>query len=146
MNKNNIIEVNKSLKEIDYTTALNLMEKNSVDYTNTFSDMTYETFSKGSFYKSEEFKKWYKRYINRLKNGLIAKKESFNLMRSHNPCVIPRNHNLEYVIKEAFKNNYAPLLEILTVLKKPYKKKKVSEKFTLPSDSSNRIYQTFCGT
>ena len=125
---------------------LNLMQKHSADYTNTFSDLTYETFSKKGFYKLEEFKKWHKRYVKRLKNGFLTKKDSFNLMCSNNPYIIPRNHNIENVIKESLKNNYAPLHEIVSVLKNPYKKGKNLEKFILPPDLSNRVYQTFCGT
>ena len=125
---------------------LKIMEKKSVDFTNTFSDLTYEKLSKGSFYQTEEFKIWYKRYRKRLENGLLLKKDTFNLMRANNPYVIPRNHNVEHVIKESLKNNYSPLFEILSVLKNPYKKEKVSEKFILPADSSNRVNQTYCGT
>ncbi len=125
---------------------LNLMQKYSVDYTNTFSDLTYKNFSKGSFYQNEEFKNWHKVYENRLKNGFLSNKDSLNLMRSNNPYVIPRNHNVEHVINESLKNNYEPLFEILSVLKNPYKKEKVLKKYTLPSDLSNRVHQTFCGT
>ena len=67
-------------------------------------------------------------------------------MRANNPYVIPRNHNVEHVIKEALQSNYSSLFEILSVLKNPYKKEKVSEKFIQPADPSNRVNQTFCGT
>ena len=122
------------------------MEKNSVDFTNTFSDLTYEKLSDGSFYQTEDFKIWYKKYRNRLKNAPLDKKDSFNLMHKNNPYVIPRNHNVEYVINESMKNNYLPLFEILSVLKKPYKQNKVHKKFTLPANESNRVNETYCGT
>ena len=125
---------------------LNLMEKNSVDYTNTFSDLTYENFSKGNFYQNEGFKNWYESYKKRLENGLLTKKDTFNLMRANNPYVIPRNHNVEHVLNESLQSNYSALFEILSVLKNPYKKEKVSEKFIQPADPSNRVNQTFCGT
>ena len=44
------------------------------------------------------------------------------------------------------KNNYLPLFEILSVLKKPYKQNKVHKKFTLPANESNRVNETYCGT
>ena len=36
-------------------------------------------------------------------------------MKTVNPLVIPRNHNVEHVINESLKNNYEPLFEILSV-------------------------------
>ena len=67
------------------------------------------------------------------------------LMRSVNPLVIPRNHKVEEVLDKANKNDIEPLNEFLAILKKPYSEQKNILDYQVPS-SSNKKYQTYCGT
>ena len=66
-------------------------------------------------------------------------------MRSVNPLVIPRNHNVEETLNEANNNNINPLNKLLEILHKPYVEQKDIINYQSPS-SSNDKYQTFCGT
>ena len=125
---------------------LNLMEKNSMDYTNTFKDLTYDNISQNSIYESDEFKNWHKKFMNRVNNNLVSKNRRFRVMQSNNPFVIPRNHKVEEAIKEAQNNNLKPLREILSILKKPYTKIYKEKELTNPPNEKNRVYTTFCGT
>ena len=55
-----IYMTSKALSGIEFRAnnidSLDNLEKNSVDFTNTFSDLTYEKLSDGSFYQTEDFK------------------------------------------------------------------------------------------
>ena len=66
-------------------------------------------------------------------------------MRSVNPLVVARNHNVEEALKEAEKNNYKPITQLIEVLNTPYNKQNNIINYQLPS-SLNEKYQTFCGT
>ena len=67
-----------------------------------------------------------------------------DIMKKMNPLVIPRNHKIEEVLKEACQGNFSPFIEFLEVLKKPYVNQENISKYQLPE--SNENYQTFCGT
>ncbi len=53
--------------------------------------------------------KWQKRLI----------KDSKNLMKLNNPVIIPRNHNVENVLKSAENNDLTPFNDLLQALKNP---------------------------
>ena len=67
-------------------------------------------------------------------------------MRSVNPLVIPRNHKVEEALKEANNGNLNPFNDFLKVLEKPYEKQTKTNNYQLPAPSSEKKYQTFCGT
>ena len=71
--------------------------------------------------------------------------KSYDLMKSSNPVLIPRNHLVEEVLSEADKNQLDKLNKFLNKLKNPYDE--VDEEMYLkPALPSNKIYKTFCGT
>ena len=61
-----------------------------------------------------------------------------------NPLVIPRNHQIEEILKEASQENLSPLNKFFETLNNPYTDHKNISKYQLPN--SNENYQTFCGT
>lgn len=68
-------------------------------------------------------------------------------MRRYNPCVIPRNHHMESVLKtceETGQNNAA--LAFLEVLRSPYEQTHKTSQFQAADDHYDSDYQTFCGT
>ena len=65
-------------------------------------------------------------------------------MKKMNPLVIPRNHKIEEVLKEAYQGNFSPFIKFLEILKKPYVNQENISKYQLTE--SNENYQTFCGT
>ena len=67
-------------------------------------------------------------------------------MRSVNPLVIPRNHKVEEVLKEANNGNLKLFNDFLKVLEKPYEKQTKTNNYQFPAPSSEKKYQTFCGT
>ena len=67
-------------------------------------------------------------------------------MKSFNPAVIPRNHQVEFVLEEANRGNLKPFEDFLYVLKEPYIDKEYLKPFQRAPELSERVYQTFCGT
>lgn len=74
------------------------------------------------------------------------------LMQSHNPFIIPRNHQVEKALTEAaFKDDYRFFHELLSELKQPYRRPEASEaglrrNLTAPPEDGDGDYRTFCGT
>ena len=67
-------------------------------------------------------------------------------MSDTNPVVIPRNHIVEEVLKEAHRGNFKPLMKLLIVLEKPYDYLELNRDYQLPPNPNERIYETYCGT
>jgi len=91
-------------------------------------------------YQNEEFDNWKMKWQKRLT------KDSKNLMELNNPVIIPRNHNVENVLKLAENNDLTPFNDLLQALKNPYTNQKVLNKYQSPPPKSDEKYQTFCGT
>ena len=125
---------------------LHWMDKNQADYTNTFRDLGMAVYSEKSYYENKEFISWKKRWLARQKNNKNLDLEPSILMKASNPAVIPRNHNVEKVLKLSEEGNFKYLFKLLEILKDPYKEAPhLSEYQGLP-EPDERVYQTFCGT
>ena len=125
---------------------LDWMKKSKADYTNTFFLLSQLEMPNGKHYEQNEFKEWYLRWYKRLNKNTKSLKESYRLMRTVNPVVIPRNHNVESVLEAANTNDFKPFVDFLAVLKKPYIDRPSIKPFQSLPIPSNKIYQTFCGT
>ena len=126
---------------------LQWMQSTHADYTNTFRELISSSMPEGESYQPEEFQKWWHRWQDRLHNNNKPLKSSLCLMRTNNPEIIPRNHNVELVLSEAEeKSDFTKLHELLKALSDPYEHNSRYSKFYEPPKPSERIYQTFCGT
>ena len=67
-------------------------------------------------------------------------------MHSVNPIIIPRNHKVEEALTAANNGDLEVMNKLLEVLKKPYENQNNIIDYQSPSPSSNKTYQTFCGT
>ena len=125
---------------------LDWMHKNNADYTNTFRDLTDQGETTDNIYKNKVFVEWNKRW--KARRGLNKKpvKSAMSLMAKTNPAVIPRNHNVEFVLEAANEGNLDPLHNLLRIIKKPYKRGPHLKDYQSPPNPSERVYQTFCGT
>ena len=101
--------------------------------------MNHEIDDKKSF-QNKEFDNWKIKWLKRLT------KDSKNLMELNNPVIIPRNHNVENVLKSAENNDLTPFNDLLQALKNPYTNQKFLNKYQSPPPKSDEKYQTFCGT
>ena len=129
-------------------TLLQWMQNNHADYTTTFRDLSSEALPDHKPYEADDFQQWYHEWQMRLSRNQQPLCESYDVMRKSNPAVIPRNHQVEAVLKAAEEaRDFAPLHRLLAVLSKPYEAlADVDEQFSHPSDETERVYQTFCGT
>ena len=96
-------------------------------------------------YKDDNFQKWKKNWLERLKLNNNTQENYTKLMRSVNPLVIPRNHKIENSLEAANNNNLEPFNKLLEILKKPYVQQENISDY-LKMDSSSKEYKTFCGT
>ncbi len=122
---------------------LTWMHQNKVDYTNTFCYLMNFEIQEDNIYEDSNFSNWKKRWEERVMENNSSQKY-MNIMKKMNPLVIPRNHQIEEVLKEASQGNLGPLNKFFETLSNPYTDHKNISKYQLPN--SNENYQTFCGT
>ena len=125
---------------------LTWMNDNKADYTNTFCFLMNEKLSIDEKYKDKNFLIWKKRWKDRLKLYNNNKDKFFQLMRSVNPLVIPRNHKVEEALEAANNDDFNPIKNLIDVLQNPYKDNKRNIGYQSPSPDTITKYQTFCGT
>lgn len=126
---------------------LNMMQKYNADYTNTFSELTYDKLENTVLYKTEEFTKWYELWKARLERQQESQLLSNELMRQSNPAIIPRNHRVEEALEAAVNNDDFSVMErLLDALSKPYANTTDKSEYTKLPPKSNCPYRTFCGT
>jgi serine/tyrosine/threonine adenylyltransferase len=119
---------------------LDAMEKNKLDYTNTFRELMNENIT------DENLKDFYSKWKIRIDKQNRDKQEVLTLMRKNNPVVIPRNHKVEESLKEAHKGNLLPLNNLLNALKDPYTERGDLMLYQQPAPENEKKYKTFCGT
>ena len=119
---------------------LECMKEQGLDYTNTFCFLMGQEIDNKKDYQNDKFNNWKIKWQKRLT------KDSEKLMKHNNPKIIPRNHNVESVLKSAEDNDLSPFNDLLKALKNPYTDSKVLSKYQSPPPKSEEKYQTFCGT
>ncbi len=122
---------------------LNLMEKNKADYTNTFYNLMDINHD---IYKDKNFIGWIKDWKKRGNLNKTFNQKKNELMKKSNPVVIPRNHKVEEALAAADEGNLEVMINLLSILKKPYDLQKNSADYQSPPLLSDQKYQTFCGT
>jgi len=122
------------------------MHKHKADYTNTFCSLMNEDAQNDKIFNNKEFIDWHQKWKERLAKNTHSTEESLKLMRSVNPIVIPRNHKVEEVLEAANKGDLNPFHDFLKVLEKPYENQSKTNNYQSPAPSSEKKYQTFCGT
>ena len=120
---------------------LTLMYQNKLDYTSTFAEL-----SELKIPKNISLKNWYDEWKKRLEDNKHNNDDIKKIMKENNPRIIPRNHNVEKVIEEAYSNNYESFKKLLEAIKNPYSKNEKFKDFELEPKKINDQYQTFCGT
>ena len=119
---------------------LELMKDQELDYTNTFCFLMNSEISIKNDFQNNKFNNWKMKWQKRLT------KDSHKLMEYSNPKIIPRNHNVENVLKSAEDNDLAPFNDMLKALKNPYTNQEILAKYRYPPAKGDKKYQTFCGT
>ena len=134
------IEKDKILVE----SLLELMKNYKADYTNTFAALTLNNRSNDSLFISNEFKKWRKKWKDRI-NFSDNSTKIFKLMHRQNPLVIPRNHLVELALEQSINGNFKYLNDLLDLVSNPYNYKS-NYSFQDTPKGFDDSYKTFCGT
>lgn len=151
---------------------LSIMEREKLDFTNIFKDLTLlmlrgETSQDGEACVATEreasdgkrqcgvaqeeipqcgaLQEWRSRWRKALADRGISSSEAGETMRQVNPCVIPRNTRVDEVIAAAESGDQKPLEELLDLLDDPYayREDQLAEAAKKVDD---RPYMTYCGT
>lgn len=138
---NNEVEDLSLIKDI-----LQLMQQHKADYTKTLQSLTFDKNDGQNLFSSPDYHHWHERWQARLSRQSISKAESKELMKSHNPAIIPRNHRVEDALAAANEGDLSKMHKLLDALKNPYRYTPEQEEFsTLPAPEFCH-YKTFCGT
>ena len=128
--------------------VLNRLKDRRLDYTITFDLLTKSLRSDAAASQlkndlGECFDLWRKR----LSEQHTVPQKVQELMRQHNPVVIPRNHHVEAVIQACEQTGKATLAEkFLQVLRSPYEELAQTSEYQDPPSDGDENYKTFCGT
>ena len=133
---------------------LKAMAENAADFTLTFrhlsdaaADAAGDAEVRSLFADAAAFDAWAVRWRQRIAaepHDGVARQTA---MRAVNPAFIPRNHQVEAVIRAAVdRNDFAPFEELLTVLARPYEDQPAFARYMAPPAQHERVLQTFCGT
>lgn len=115
------------------------------DYTNTFLNLTIENFDNIDMLLSQEFKKWYYLWQDRLKRQECSKEEAKKVMEKNNPTVIPRNHRVEEDLDAAVKReDYSIIESLLEAFKNTYDYTKINYEYTKLPQNTGCKYKTYC--
>ncbi len=123
---------------------LQLMETYKQDYTNTFRALTLQKFEE-PFFQTPEFQDWYQRYQARLKRQNSI--DIMQMMKQHNPSVIPRNHRVEEAIEAAVeRGDFTVMKKLLSIITNPYAYSAEQEEYCTLPEYPDEPYITYCGT
>jgi len=93
-------------------------------------------------FKSEDFKIWKKKWIERIKN----KEKSYKIMQKNNPIYIPRNHLVELALKNASSGDKQSFDNLLELMSKTYNYDSKNIELQIVPKDFDKTYKTFCGT
>ena len=128
---------------------LELMRETGADFAGTFAALAgaAESSEPGGILAADVFRVWVGRWKTRLGRQPQALSGIVALLRSVNPAVIPRNHNVEEALKAAVeRGDYTVMQRLLGALAKPFEETAANQDYRLPPGPGRGVYQTFCGT
>ena len=148
-------EINADEDKALLESLLNVMAENQADFTLTFYHLSQlssvvsdnDADIRALFAKPETIDEWLVRWRVRLEKQTLSDNERQVSMQSVNPVYIPRNHQVEAVIRAAEDNNdFAPFYALYEVLQNPFEYQQGRESYMLPPVPEEVVHKTFCGT
>lgn len=118
---------------------LALMQTESADFANTFSDLCKGT-AREQFANREAFDVWYKKLQIRLEKEPTPQ----STMHNANPALIPRNHRIEQMIDAAVAGDMEPFERLMKAYADPFNR--TDEALARPPTDQEIVPATFCGT
>ena len=150
-----VAEINAEDDKALIESLLDIMAENKVDFTLMFyylskldRDVSHDDAAvKELFESGDSIDTWLMSWRQRLlvENKSDSERQSF--MQSINPVYIPRNHQVEAVIRAAEDNNdFKPFYTLLEVLNNPFQYQQGKDQYMKPPTAEEIVHQTFCGT
>ena len=136
-------------------TLFNEMDVNNVDFTLMFFYLSQldshspdlDTDCRALFDEPTRFDQWAVKWRERLASEARSEQERQAAMLAINPVYIPRNHQIEAVIRAAEdRNDFSPFHELHEVLQNPYVQQPGKGRYLLPPTRDEIVGATFCGT
>ena len=128
------------------TELLDMMVAVEMDYTQVFRMMSHGRLEKTDLAKAEGFSEWHSSWQQKLEKQTSGIDAAYELMKSVNPAVIPRNHLVEKALDEAMHyGDYSYFNKLNEVLARPYDDSH-EDMYKNPPEESEAVLQTFCGT
>ncbi len=125
---------------------LELLHRNAVDFTVAHRRLA-DGGARELFADAGEFDRWEEAWRARLALEPEPFAARAAVMRSVNPAVIPRNHQVERAIDAAaHSGDLSPFVELSAALARPYERQERFAAFAEPPLPSERVLRTFCGT
>ncbi len=122
---------------------LRIMEKEKLDFTNSFRLLTIKNYDKIS--QSKEYYSWLERYNTRIQK--IDIDELTKTMTENNPVIIPRNNTLQKALEfAAFNDSFNELTSLLEYYKDPYNYNKEYPDSVLFPYQDKEKFVSYCGT
>jgi uncharacterized protein YdiU (UPF0061 family) len=134
---------------------LKIMAENQADFTLTFYYLSLLNHKNDSndnqlrdlFINRDAISEWLLLWRQRLNSETLSDHERQVRMQSVNPVYIPRNHQIEAVIRAAEDNNdFGPFHQLYDVLQKPFEYQQGKDAYLEPPAPDEIVQQTFCGT
>jgi uncharacterized protein YdiU (UPF0061 family) len=126
---------------------LSWMHRHQQDFTNTFRALSAEALPETDLFRTADFSAWHTRWQARLARQPEPPQAARQLMRAHNPAVIPRNHRVEEALTAAVEAGDLQVMHrLLERLKTPYEDAGEPCEYTRPPAPGGPAYRTFCGT
>jgi uncharacterized protein YdiU (UPF0061 family) len=131
---------------------LDVMHRNQADFTLVFHGLcnaaenpSGDQEARKLFANARDYDEWAPRWRARLAREDISPLLRAEAMRRVNPRYIPRNHQIERIIRAAERDDFAPFEELSRVLSQPYLTQ-AADAYADPPLPGERVLQTFCGT
>jgi protein adenylyltransferase len=102
---------------------------------------------RGLFVNPDAYDSWAARWRSRLVLDRRDPNARVRAMQNVNPAFIPRNHLVEQALSAAIEyEDFSRFAALLTVLSRPYEDQEAFADYAKPPQTSERVFQTFCGT
>ncbi len=128
------------------TEFLALLEKNQLDFTNSFRRLASCVDSSESQQSEDCLKAWTVNWQQRLKQQPQSVQQIRDLILQNNPAYIPRNHLVERALNAAEDNDFRLFEELNQILAAPFDDTENPAEYSLPPTRDQEVCQTFCGT
>jgi len=127
---------------------LSVMAAGEADFTLAFRRLGGDPASvRMLFTEPAGFDAWHARWLARVADDRRTPTEREAAMKRANPAIIPRNHQVERMIRSAVEErDLTPLETLSTALAEPFAESAESSPLAAPPAPDERVTATFCGT